>query len=822
MNRVFVVEVSPTTSADGSTSTFLFSTEAFATRPGDTPTNTPVRALLKNPGTVRRELFSGARVTGAITPSYGNIVLANPAPVDGAAGELDGWIDYGISGSRVVVRWGEIGDAYPAEWTTVYIAYAHSMVADTDSITIRLRDRLQLLDKPVVNEAFTGAGGIEGNGGVSKRKQFVSQDPGLIPPILVDANRLIYFVQSTGAGSFYDMYLWNAVDINAFDVFDNGVEITREQPNYSTPAEMLSQSPSEGSVRYWFGTDSTAWPGAKNGPVYFRLGSPPDGDVRVFASGYPNDDDAARLGATYGSHTAGTMALRAGLVAADLDDSAHTLNMLQQLIDDDRTYLDALADAALCTQGFFGFTRLDKFRSGYLLDPESRWYYYGITPGVIGSGEPTLPTTSLYTFTQDNTTRLRREPPAGMEAPVWSVTIGAGETWPSQIAGGATPEMKDYLTREPFWTSVQGVSTTALLANPGAISASVELRPRMIENQFAARLTVERYFALYGGRRDFFTFTVPMADDVLALELHDVVTLQTPRFGLSAGKKYRIVGITLDCSAKVPSIKFTLWGGETGRYTGHTGGPGTPGYQPPGSTPTPSAVLTAARNSIGDFTGWMVGTVSTSSGTGTPDDPGDGSALGGSGGRIGDFTGYMVGTVADPVGGWNPADVSSNNAVTFTDSSYTVAGGSPITSGRGTVSHTTGKRYFEILVVEADVSGMEVGIKGSGALSNSSTVATDTNQATCSTYNNVVWIATNFLSGFGGISEGDTIGVAVEVGVRVDFYTNNSFNKGAAFTESEVWPFFCTANGSNEKITLRTKAVDFTYTPPTGYTGWED
>ena len=137
--KQFVVEIAPTVNVDGSTSTFLFGTRSWRTKPTDTPANTRVRGLLKNPGTLKRELFSRARVTGAIAPSFGNIVLNNKASLRDGAGPLDEWLDYGISGSLITVRWGERSAAYPAGYATVYIAYAAGFLADSDELTLRLR-----------------------------------------------------------------------------------------------------------------------------------------------------------------------------------------------------------------------------------------------------------------------------------------------------------------------------------------------------------------------------------------------------------------------------------------------------------------------------------------------------------------------------------------------------------------------------------------------------------------------------------------------------------------------------------------------------------
>lgn len=570
--KTFVVEITPVIDTAGNTQTFLFGTQAFATGPTDTPANTPVRPYLKNPGALRRELFSGARVTGAINPSYGNIVLANVASTEDAAGDLDDWLNYGLSGSKVIVRYGTIGDAYPDNWTIVYIAYAQSFVADLNEITIRLRDRLQLFDRPIVSSGFNGSGGLEGTVSATKKKQFVAGICEFIPAILIDEQKQIYFVQST-APYIYDL-------TTRFLVYDNGIPIAK-QSNYTSASTLLDIAPGEGFCRFYFGNGSgyailngqflpgrgfvypadvlgttRRWP-ARNGPVYFRLGSPPAGDIRVSTFGAPDDTDYAKGGAIVhiGLFSAATFATRVDIPLADIDASAQTLFISGRFVADNLTYLDVLADQCLANQGWFGFTRLDKFRAGLLKDPVD------------------APSTSLYEFTLANIQNLRREPINGMEAPVWKLSVTAGQTYPSQVANGASSSVKDYLTRE-VWNSFQGVSTEALKLNPGAIATTLDIKGRDFFSQQGILNFLNRYFLLFGGRRDFFTFTTPMTDEVLALELHDVVTLKIPRFGLSAGKKFRIVGIEIQCAnSKGPTVKLTLWGGDKGVLTGYDGGP---------------------------------------------------------------------------------------------------------------------------------------------------------------------------------------------------------------------------------------------------------
>ena len=101
-----------------------------------------------------------------------------------------------------------------------------------------------------------------------KLKQWVSSDPGYFPPILVDAALQLYFVQSTSPGG----------TMASFGVFEGALEITRST-NYPDAATCLSTSPAAGQSRFWFGAGNA-------GPVYFRLGSVPQYDLRVRGLGY--------------------------------------------------------------------------------------------------------------------------------------------------------------------------------------------------------------------------------------------------------------------------------------------------------------------------------------------------------------------------------------------------------------------------------------------------------------------------------------------------------------------------------------------------------
>lgn len=823
MTRTWVAELNPVVSDDGSTVRILVGTDAWATRATDTPASTPVHPYLKHPGTLKRSMFGEGGITGAVTPSYGAIVIANTVQTIDGAGTLDEWADYGFAGTELVVRMGELGAAYPDGFTVVYRAYCHTWLADSGQIVIRQRDQTQLLLQPIVTDGFLGTGGIEGHGAVAKRKQWVAQDPGFFEPILVDANKQIYFVQSTSTGGAHDLYqaLPNE-EARPFDVWDAGVRLTRGA-NYTSSAQMLSAEPDPGEVRYWFGPVSTHVPSWHDGPVYFRLGSVPDGDLRVLGNGAPNDRDHSNLGRTAGSFTAGVLALRAGVAAANV--ASGGLTIVPLLVDDDSSYLDVLNDTAAANLGWFGFDRLGVFRSGYLRDQASTSVYYGITPGLLAGSPATADSTSVHTF--DAPSGLRRTPPGGAQVPKWSVSGTAGVAWPCQVAGGASATMRDYLSRR-VWASFSGVDANAVLRDPGAEHATVQIRGRALQNATSIRLLLERYLVLYAGRRHFYTFTTPLDADLLDLDLDDVVTLRSPRFGMADGVKARIVGIEMDCSG-LGRITWTVWTGSPGQYTSGSSA-SRPGGGGGGGGGSPAAVQTL--QAMGDFRQIMYGTVSV---TGLAPPEGSDPAEGSQAGLMGDFSQVMIGYVGDDESGgtvtWNTANEVGSWTFTASDATAEYASGTGTNSVVSATGRVSGKRYFE---VAWDVAGSfgssvrdDVGITTSNPPSSGASV---TDGAAYRRSGHVFQANANIATET-AIASNDVLGVAVDLDAGdVWFAINGTWVQGdpSSATSPSVTglasgTYYAGAtieSGATMTVTLRTLNADFTQTKPTGFKSW--
>lgn len=500
MTDRIVAEITLTVDAIGTTQTFYMGTSGYATKPTDTPANTYIAPRIKSVGAFKRELFSGSRVTGAVRPSFGEIVLMNND------GGLDAWMGYAISGAKVTVRIGDENAAYPAGYTTVYVAYAQHLVADFNEIRLRLRDRLLLLDQPLVTASFAGTGGMEGTTGVTgKLKQWVAASPGYFPPVLVESSTQLYFVQSTGTGGLSA----------TIKVYEGALEITKGA-DYPDAATCISTPPAAGQARFWFGTSGA-------GPVYFRLGSVPQFDLRVWGAGYKPAGSPWFMG---------DLAALAGIAGG-----SNALSVGEQLVDDNRTYMQVMEDACPYQFGYFGMTRLDTFVCGAFSVP-------GVSPA--------------YVFTQHNAKGWSRSPIQDMDAPVWKLNVNAGKTWKSNLVAAATASDKDYMSRDPWWTSFSAEDAAVKTANPGAVAAVVEMQGRNFSNTLGQSVFTTGYLARYGVRRDFYTCTVPLTSATIAIELHDTVQIKLPRFGLSAGKNMRIITQQIDADKR--EITYGMWG----------------------------------------------------------------------------------------------------------------------------------------------------------------------------------------------------------------------------------------------------------------------
>jgi len=268
--------------------TLRFATAGYMTHAADTPPNTYVDGRVLQPALLRQEM--PAEYAGAATVGYGELVLAN---ADGALSEL---VYAGLDGQTVRVRQGDSAAAL-SSFADVFTATADQAIFNEKRLTIRLKDGLALLDRPLLTATFAGnnalPAGVEGGPdikGLIKPRLF-GLVQNLAPPC-VNTSRLIYlvsdggFINQAGAGG----------DITA--VYDRGTALTAGTA-YSSQADMEANAPAAGQYRIWYAG------------AMFRLGSTPAGLVTC--------DAGANTSGRGWQDVLTTIVKTAGLVSGQID-----------------------------------------------------------------------------------------------------------------------------------------------------------------------------------------------------------------------------------------------------------------------------------------------------------------------------------------------------------------------------------------------------------------------------------------------------------------------------------------------------------------------
>lgn len=530
----------------GTEATYYASTHGFTTKPTDSPASTYIEESVAKggAGSYRRDLFSGARVAGGSAPSFGVIKL------DNTDGRLDDFARYAAAGGTVRCYYGDDSMSFPAGYWLVYVSRISQVFADFETITIRQKDRAELLRTPIVTATFAGSGGLEGPaGGPSRKKQMVFGRPGLVPPILIDSTKQIYYLQANATDVLF------LASLSSFGrPFEGGVPILYGGILLDVD-DVLNVEPEPGTYRICFGTYNGNVNSQTQGQGYLRLGTPPTADLRFGPSGYLQNDSITPPRPWRFTD----LCNRAGLnditpsTIASIVGPAENFDAGNRLVEGDQTYEALFNDRATALNGAWGFNERDQFYCVTLADP------------TAGSGS------SVYTFTNDNADEFARSPIAGMERPVWQVNVKAGRAFPATPLEGASEEMHDLLTREGYLVQFSGSASAIKDAYPQAISVSIEIDGHDFETQAQRVAFIEQFGALYGTLRDFVSLKCKRFDtSTLAITLHDKVTLQIPRFDYDAGVLFRVV--TIDVNLDDPSISFVLWGNNSGFAAWSLGG----------------------------------------------------------------------------------------------------------------------------------------------------------------------------------------------------------------------------------------------------------
>lgn len=499
---IYVAELTAAIDAAGTEQTWLFATQGFATRPADTPANTVARARLKNPGNLRRELFSGNRVFGPVRAGFGEVVLDN---TDGA---LDIFATYGFDGHKFILRRGEIGQPYPAAWIDVLRLTMRDVLLSLTECRIRLRDRLDELDRPILQSIYSGSGGVDGDAAAAgRRRPRMYGKPKYIQPVLVASSLLLY--QASDAG--FDNGNISQV------VYDRG-DALAQGADYADVADLLAHSPDPGQYRLL------------RAGGYLRLGSQATAVTLHRAS--------AR-GSALGNCLR-DCAIDAGIQSGDINaaDVAAINNgpSVGYFASGDETALAAMTDMAQCGGVWFGFDRLDGLRMGRLTQP---------------SGEPVI------TFTKYNCQLLDRSAPGDTAVPIYRVVFKHSRVWSPNAALATSLTAEQVRDRQTEYQ--QTVIESSAIQLKHALAGELQRAAPTAEiGPAAATAEASRLLNVFSADRDLLRLRCRLNSTFLALDLGQLVRVVHHRFGLNAGKLFIVVAVQMDFASD--SIEITLWG----------------------------------------------------------------------------------------------------------------------------------------------------------------------------------------------------------------------------------------------------------------------
>jgi hypothetical protein len=493
--RRYLVILEPYDPGASAVVTLYYSDHGFVTEPLDSPASRYFEPRVVSALNFERHLFQRGLIGGRSIPSFGEIVLAN------ADGGLDGFLTFGWDDRRVQAFLGGEGFAY-SDFGLVFDGTAEQIEANDELVTVRLRDWQHKLDKPVQGTLYAGTGGDEGGSDLAGVRKPLAFGRALnVRPVMVDP----------GAGR-YQVHDGAMDDVDVLYV--GGIAYTRI---VGTPAA------SE------YGVDAATG--------FVTVGGAP------LTEQVTCDVKGAKPGGTYLTTVADIVEEivtgQGGLGAGDLDSASFTaLNTANGSTvgiyfdgASNKTVLEVLDELLASIGGYYGFDRSGKFEVGRLEAP-------GGTPAA--------------TFTDVEILEIDRQATA---LPVHRVRLGYQPNGTVQVEfqlnGGATAGRRAFTARD--FRHVSAEDGSVLTKHP--LAGDLEVKT-LLDGSADASTEASRLLDLYKADRDL--FRVRVKTQPFALELADTVQLSYPRFGLDAGKDFRVIGLVED--AAINEVELTLWG----------------------------------------------------------------------------------------------------------------------------------------------------------------------------------------------------------------------------------------------------------------------
>lgn len=468
---------------------------------------------IKQPANIQRDCFADGRTFGRTRIGYGDMILINN---DGA---LDYMLDYSFAGRRIAIRLGTVSpnSRRIVRWTNILVGTMEQVELSWQRVTVRVRDRQQDLAQPLQQIRYAGGGAtLEGNDQdlKGKPKPLVYGKVFNVSPPQVDTTRRIYQLHTGGTVSA----------VNA--VYDRATLLTAGAV-YASQADLLATAPTAGQYRVW--NDATAG-------CFFRLGSAPSGAVTADVTGA----GTITVGQLYS-----VILQKAGIASTDIvsaDITALDAAVSYQVgvwasHQKEVTPLELLDELTNSVGAFYGCDVNGKFRIGRIVVP---------TGAAVG----TITATEIISIERVASNDR------GAGIPAWRVKIGyeKNNTIQTDLAATITDLRKAYLS--------QGYrreeSSDAAVKTANLLSPELEFNT-VLWNKADAAAEASRRLTIYKTRRDVYQVIVRVDASLASIiDLGAVITMQINRFGMSAGKKFLIIGIRTNMQGY--QFDLTLWG----------------------------------------------------------------------------------------------------------------------------------------------------------------------------------------------------------------------------------------------------------------------
>lgn len=488
------------------------------TKPDDDPPNTYYAPVVAVPFNFERLIFEDGVTAGAADAGYGEIELVNPE------GDYDFLADCGLDGRRVRLLYGDEAGSL-ADFEEVFVGTLSQPEFSWRRLTLSVRDRGEELRTDLQTNHYagdnSGPDGFEGDENLKdKSKPLAFGRCRNVPAVCVNSSTLTYQVHDGRVAA-----------IPA--VRDKGMPLTLAD-DYPTAGALADATFEAGHYATCLAQGC------------FRLWAKPAGEVTADVDGDATDGVWAASVAAIIRRIALT---RAGLTDADLDlesfdalEAACPAIVSQFLEAGDKSDVDDVFDDLCASIGaWWCFDRAGRLAVGRFEAP---------------GGEPTATFTTVELLDDGEGLEILPSRDLADGVPVYKVSVEYQRNWTKQddndLAGAVPDDLRAWLAEESRTVTAEddAVQVVHLLSPDMPITTT-------LDDATAAQAEADRLLALHGVPR--MRMRLPVKRQYArGLDLCSVVEVRLPRFGLSEGRLFRVVGMTEEYETS--KVTLEVWG----------------------------------------------------------------------------------------------------------------------------------------------------------------------------------------------------------------------------------------------------------------------